>query len=119
MRSGMRSWSKWVIFSRRMKSSSRDGPRRPAISEFWLSATGTPWWVVSTCLDPSMRACAICPSMACATGTAGSPVLALTLTSLSVLADTGSGAESDTRPVGGFSALSRPKSCTLSALCGT
>jgi hypothetical protein len=26
MRSGMRSWSKWVIFSRRMKSSSSVGP---------------------------------------------------------------------------------------------
>ena len=40
MRSGMRSWSKWVIFSRRMKSSSSVGPRRPALSEFWLSAIG-------------------------------------------------------------------------------
>ena len=48
MRSGMRSWSKCVIFSRRMKSSSSVGPRRPAFSEFWLSATGTPWLVVST-----------------------------------------------------------------------
>ena len=37
IRSGMRSWSKWVIFSRRMKSSRRVGPRRPAFSEFWLS----------------------------------------------------------------------------------
>ena len=33
IRSGMRSWSKWVIFSRRMKSSSSVGPRRPAFSE--------------------------------------------------------------------------------------
>ncbi len=48
MRSGMRSWSKWVIFSRRMKSSRSVGPRRPALSEFWLSAIGTPWLVVST-----------------------------------------------------------------------
>ena len=47
MRSGIRSWSKWVIFSRRMKSSSSVGPRSPAFSEFWLSATGTPWLVVS------------------------------------------------------------------------
>ena len=30
-----------------MKSSSSVGPRRPAFSEFWLSATGTPWLVVS------------------------------------------------------------------------
>ena len=34
IRSGMRSWSKWVIFSRRMKSSSSVGPRSPALSEF-------------------------------------------------------------------------------------
>ena len=33
MRSGMRSWSKWVIFSRRMKSSSSVGPRSPALSD--------------------------------------------------------------------------------------
>ena len=46
MRSGMRSWSKWVIFSRRMKSSSRVGPRAPLLSEFWLSAIGAPWLVV-------------------------------------------------------------------------
>jgi hypothetical protein len=44
----MRSWSKCVIFSRRMKSSSSAGPRTPYFSEFWLSATGTPWLVVST-----------------------------------------------------------------------
>ena len=45
MRSGMRSWSKCVIFSRRMKSSSSVGPRSPAFSEFWLSAMATPWLV--------------------------------------------------------------------------
>src|SRR5690606_24475774 len=47
MRSGMRSWSKWVIFSRRMKSLSSAGPRTPALSEDWLSAMSTPWLVVS------------------------------------------------------------------------
>ena len=47
MRSGIRSWSKCVIFSRRMKSCSSVGPRSPALSELWLSATGTPWFVVS------------------------------------------------------------------------
>jgi hypothetical protein len=30
-----------------MKSSSKAGPRRPALSECWLSATGTAWLVVS------------------------------------------------------------------------
>ncbi len=44
----MRSWSKWVIFSRRMKSSIAVGPRRPIFSESWLFPTGTPWLVVST-----------------------------------------------------------------------
>src|SRR5688572_14555814 len=38
-----------------MKSSSSVGPRRPAFSEFWLSATGTPWLVVSTRPDESTR----------------------------------------------------------------
>src|SRR5688572_24432256 len=31
-----------------MKSSSSVGPRRPALSEFWLSAIATPWFVVSS-----------------------------------------------------------------------
>src|SRR4030095_2396509 len=31
-----------------MKSSSSAGPRNPALSEFWLSAIGTPWLVVRT-----------------------------------------------------------------------
>ncbi len=52
----MRSWSKWVIFSRRMKSSIRVGPRRPALSEFWLSATATPMLVVSIWPLESTRA---------------------------------------------------------------
>src|ERR1700738_3032649 len=30
-----------------MKSSSRAGPRKPAFREFWLSLTGTAWFVVS------------------------------------------------------------------------
>jgi hypothetical protein len=47
MRSGIRSWSKCWIFSRRMKSSSKVDPRGPAFSEFWLSLSGTPWFVVS------------------------------------------------------------------------
>ncbi len=46
-RSGIRSWSKWKIFSRRWKSSSRAGPRGPTRSVFWSSATGTPCWVVN------------------------------------------------------------------------
>ena len=46
MRSGMRSWSKWKIFSRRTKSSSSVGPRVPRRRLFWLSEIRVPWLVV-------------------------------------------------------------------------
>ena len=52
----MRSWSKCVSFSRKIKSSIKVGPRKPAFSEFWLSPTGTPWLVVSTQPLSSLRA---------------------------------------------------------------
>ena len=45
-RSGIRSWSKWVIFSRRWKSSISDGPRGPAFREWSVSGSRTPWAVV-------------------------------------------------------------------------
>src|SRR5579859_5715366 len=45
-RSGMRSRLKWASFSKRWKSSKTMGPRSPAVSEFWLSGTGTPFAVV-------------------------------------------------------------------------
>ena len=41
-RSGIRSWSKCVIFSRRWKSSSNVGPRAPAFSESSVCGIGTP-----------------------------------------------------------------------------
>src|SRR4051794_32601804 len=43
----MRSWSKWVIFSRRTKSSRSVGPRAPTFSDCWLSLMRPPWLVVS------------------------------------------------------------------------
>ena len=45
-RSGMRSWSKWVIFSRRMKSSSSVGPRAPALQRVVVvgDAPRPGWW---------------------------------------------------------------------------
>ena len=46
-RSGMRSWSKCMIFSRRWKSSSRVGPRSPTRRLLSVSSTGTPVAVVS------------------------------------------------------------------------
>ena len=45
-RSGMRSWSKCMIFSRRWKSSNRVGPRSPTRRLLSVSSTGTPVAVV-------------------------------------------------------------------------
>ncbi len=45
-RSGMRSWSKWVIFSRRWWSWSRTGPRGPALREWSVSYSRAPCAVV-------------------------------------------------------------------------
>src|SRR6187402_2143617 len=52
----MRSWSKWVSFSRSRKSCSRVGPRKPAFSELWLSGSTTPWLVVSWFSGPCVKA---------------------------------------------------------------
>ena len=57
MRSGMRSWSKCVIFSRSTKSSSNVAPRGPTRSEFWLSEIGVPKLVVSAVSPPVLRWC--------------------------------------------------------------
>ena len=57
MRSGIRSWSKCVIFSRITKSSSNVGPRVPPRSEFWLSETTVPWLVVSMSMPFALEAC--------------------------------------------------------------
>jgi hypothetical protein len=40
---------------RTMKASRSEGPRRPAFSEFWLSATFTPWFIVSSRPPGSVR----------------------------------------------------------------
>src|SRR6218665_2972197 len=115
MRSGMRSWSKWVIFSRRMKSLSSAGPRRPALSEAWLSATGTPWLVVrpwpalSASTRPSSPLLAFTPGWA-------TPVLALVLASLRVLAPTIGGASTVLPALG--RAAAAPNSLVLLALNG-
>ena len=53
-RSGIRSWSKWVIFSRKWKSSSRVGPREPALSEWSVSGSRRPSAVVR-CAPPWER----------------------------------------------------------------
>ncbi len=45
-RSGIRSWSKWVIFSRRWWSCSRTGPRGPAFSEWSVERSRAPCEVV-------------------------------------------------------------------------
>ena len=89
----MRSWSKWVIFSRRMKSSSSVGPRRPAFSEFWLSATGMPMFVVSAWPPALTRTRGSEPSLPLnPSSVAGSPVLTVVFVSVSELAVTSDGA---------------------------
>ena len=45
-RSGIRSWSKCIIFSRKWKSSSKVGPLSPTVSEFSSSLTFIPLFVV-------------------------------------------------------------------------
>jgi hypothetical protein len=54
-RSGMRSWSKRVIFSRRWKSSSSEGPRGPGFSESSVCSIRTPWSVVRNVPSGSSR----------------------------------------------------------------
>ena len=54
-RSGMRSWSKCMIRSLRWKSSSRLGPRSPAVSELSASSTRTPCAVVRWSPDCAQR----------------------------------------------------------------
>jgi len=69
-----------------MKSSSSVGPRRPAFSEFWLSATSTPWLVVSARAPESTRAASSEPVLVSSPDTTGpEPTFADTLVSLSVL----------------------------------
>jgi hypothetical protein len=101
-----------------MKSSSSAGPRSPALSEFWLSPTGTPWLVVSTWPPASVRAWSSEPAPAAFPSTGATPVLADALTSLSVLADAASDGGSTVCPAAGATALSRPNSLLLMALCG-
>ncbi len=118
MRSGMRSWSKCVIFSRRMKSSSSVGPRSPAFSEFWLSPTPTPWLVVSIWPVESTRTRSSEAFVGLVPGVAPLPVFAEALLSLSVLAPTSTDPGSTVAPTGGETALARPCSFALLALNG-
>ena len=119
MRSGMRSWSKWVIFSRRMKSSSSVGPRRPAFSEFWLSATGTPWLVVSARPVESTRTRSSGPTVGF-WPMFGPPLPTLSdpFSSVTVLAPTIGSAGLTDAPSGGASAASGSYSAALFGLNG-
>ncbi len=115
----MRSWSKWLIFSRSTKSSSTVGPRSPALSEFWLSATSTPWLVVNACPVESTRAPSSESVVALRPGTAPpAPTLADSATSLSVLAPSAStGGLTDSPSTGAWPASS-PWSCCFSTFAG-
>src|SRR6185436_19295873 len=117
MRSGMRSWSKCVIFSRRMKSSSSVGPRRPALSELWLSPTGTPWLVVSSRAVESARTRSSGPIVLLAPiGGAPLPTLSDAFISVMVLAPTIGSAGFVHSPAVGLTAVSGSNSSGLLAL---
>src|SRR5688500_6243557 len=102
-----------------MKSSSRVGPRSPALSECWLSATGTPWFVVSVRLDESTRTRSRGPMVLFAPTTGEPlPVFSEPLVSVTVLDPTiGSSGLTDV-PTGGASSGSLPYSSGLLALNG-
>src|SRR5436190_5413038 len=118
MRSGIRSWSKWVIFSRRMKSSSNAGPRNPAFREFWLSATYTPWFVVMAREPPSVRTRSSGPMVELKPVVGPpEPVLGEGLVSVSVLPVTATFSGSSGLPAGGLRASS-PNSADLIGLLG-
>src|SRR6188768_4580645 len=100
-----------------MKSSSSVGPRSPAFSEFWLSATGTPWLVVSTRPVESTRTRSSGPTVGfwpmCGPPL---PTLSEPLTSLTVLAPTIGSAGLTDAPLGGASAASGSYSAALFGL---
>src|ERR1044072_8225373 len=117
MRSVMRSWSKWVIFSRRMKSSSSAGPRSPALSEFWLSAIGCPKFVVRARPPESTRTRSSGSLPGLRPRRAWVPTLGDVASSLSVLAVTSWLGGSAVAPGGGTRAAS-PYSLPLLSLNG-
>src|SRR5687768_5265473 len=101
-----------------MKSSSSVGPRSPALSEFWLSAIGTPWLVVSTRPPESTRTRSSGPTVGLKL-TCGlpRPTFSDAFTSVSVLPPTIGCGGSTACPCGGAIAAS-PNSPGLAALCG-
>src|SRR6186713_2050545 len=101
-----------------MKSSSNAGPRRPAFREFWLSATGTPWLVVSTRLAESARTRSSGPFAGLnPTGGAPDPTFVEGLLSLSVLPSVAGSRGSRCAPGFGLRAAS-PYSSALLGFAG-
>src|SRR5690606_37350758 len=87
-----------------MKSLSNAGPRRPAFSELWLSASGTPWFVVIACPPLSARTRGSSPPAALTPGLAAPPVLADEFFSDRLLALALGTAGSTVSPAGGVAA---------------
>jgi hypothetical protein len=110
-------WSKCVNFSRRMKSSRSAGPRRPALSEFWLSAMGWPKFVVSGWPPQSIRTRSSGSAPGVTPSRAGAPVLAEVVASVSVLPVTLGSEDSAATPDLGVRAAS-PISAGLFGLWG-
>ena len=102
-----------------MKSSSSVGPRSPALSEFWLSAIGTPWFVVSTRSPESTRTRSSEPIVSFEpTGGVPLPVLSDAFSSVTVLPVTSGSRGFAVGPGAGRSAASGSNSRGLLALYG-
>src|SRR5690606_22728703 len=114
----MRSWSKCVIFSRRTTSFNKAAPRRPALSEFWLSETRTPWLVVKGWPSGSARTRSSEPPAALTPGAAGLPYFSVWFFSAKVLPVASRDGGCTLAPSGGVRALSRPCSACLLGLWG-
>jgi len=102
-----------------MKSLSRAGPRSPALSECWLSATSTPWLVESGWPVASTRSLSSGPTVKSSPAAAGRPVLPDEFASARELAPTRSDGGAACCPCNGTVACSRPYSAALLALNGS
>src|SRR5689334_10556043 len=100
-----------------MKSSSSAGPRSPAFSEFWLSLTATPWFVVRPRPPESTRTRDSRSLPGLKPATAGLPVFGVALLSVNVLAAT-FGSNSSTLCLTGGRSDSLPYSLRFAALNG-
>ncbi|MCY1369655.1 hypothetical protein D9M69_567070 [compost metagenome] len=101
-----------------MKSSSSTGPRTPYFSEFWLSAMGTPWLVVSICPEESTRTRSSDSMVQFTPSVATPPVFSEWFSSESVLPDGSRDCGSTVAPGSGDKPFWKPCSPALVGLKG-